>query len=115
MLQPLFVRHAARGDARGQHRRIDVARADAVDTDIVLGVIDGHGAGHLHDGAFAGAIGEGVAAADETQSDAMLTMVPPPRARIRRTAARLRRNTAVMFTATISSHSTSLQSPIVPR
>src|SRR5581483_5309048 len=52
-------------DAGEQHRRLDIARRYAVDADALARVIEGEGAGHLHDGTLRGAIGELGAAGDE--------------------------------------------------
>ena len=61
-----------------QHGRVDVARADAVDANIVLAVIDGHGAGQIHRAAFRCAVGSGSRASLQRPSEPMLMMLPPP-------------------------------------
>ena len=45
------------GALAAQHRRVDIAGTDAIHTDVVLAVVDCHGAGQVHSSAFGGAVG----------------------------------------------------------
>ena len=56
------------GDERRGEGRFDPAGGDGVDADAVRGPGDGQRLGELHDAAFAGAIGRGIAAAEEARA-----------------------------------------------